>query len=99
MVRAKVESIVENDSSLIGRDATAFPYVTGLHLFGKTELNLASPHKMVRADILDLRRRCPNLALHEHSAFLVERPVSELSWTKYARCEPYRGTHSRPSAQ
>ena len=26
------------------------------------------------------------LALHEHSAFMAERPVSEVSWTKYACC-------------
>jgi SAM-dependent methyltransferase len=35
IVRAKVESIVENDSSLIGRDLIAFPYLTELHLFRK----------------------------------------------------------------
>jgi len=33
IVRAKVESIVENDSSLMGRDVIAFPYRTELHLF------------------------------------------------------------------
>jgi SAM-dependent methyltransferase len=35
IVRARVESVIENDSSLIGRDVIAFPYVTELHLFGK----------------------------------------------------------------
>jgi len=35
IVRAKVESIIKNAPSLIGRDVIAFPYVTELHLFEK----------------------------------------------------------------
>ena len=34
-VRAEVESVIQNDSALIGRDMVAFPYVSELHLFLK----------------------------------------------------------------
>jgi SAM-dependent methyltransferase len=34
-VRAKVETVIQDDPTLIGRDTVAFPYVTELHVFLK----------------------------------------------------------------